>query len=51
MIPAVSAGSNHAGARETWTAQVSWPSGAAATDVTAHSVRSRVANRARRVMV
>src|SRR5216683_7407158 len=50
MIPAVSAGSNHAGARETWTAQVNWPSGAAATEVKAHSVRSRMANRTRRIM-
>src|SRR4029450_4064742 len=29
MIPTVSAGSNHVGAMETWTAVVSWPSGAA----------------------
>src|SRR5215831_18434186 len=29
-IPGVSAGSNHVGASETWTPQVTWPSGAAA---------------------
>src|SRR5262252_3379766 len=28
MMPGVSAGSNHVGAIDTWTAQVSWPSGA-----------------------
>jgi len=32
MTPGVSAGSNHAGASETWTASVSCPSGAAAAD-------------------
>src|SRR5215471_11464101 len=29
-IPGVSAGSNHVGASEMWTSQVTWPSGAAA---------------------
>src|SRR5439155_20555882 len=33
MTPGVSAGSNHVGASETWTAIVSWPSGAAAAGV------------------
>jgi hypothetical protein len=43
MIPEVSAGSNHVGASETCTAQVIWPSGAAALGevATAEIVRSR----------
>src|SRR6266581_7230407 len=34
-IPGVSAGSNHVGASEMWTPQVTWPSGAAAAGTAA----------------
>src|SRR5262245_19960776 len=40
----VSAGSNHVGASETWTAHVTWPSGAAETGAPALTTR---ANRTR----
>src|SRR5258708_4326611 len=49
MMPGASAGSNHVGARETWTPHVSWPS-AAAAGVTADptSIRTSTARHGRR---
>ncbi len=44
MIPAVSAGSNQVGARETCTAQVTWPSGAAMAAGGAGKVKSATAS-------
>src|SRR5258707_1065819 len=49
MIPGVSAGSNQVGARETWTAHVAWPSGAAMAaggEGTAATTATRAAARA-----
>src|SRR5438094_8590400 len=48
-IPGVSAGSNHVGASEMWTHQVTWPSGAAAagTAATAEISRTRTATERR----
>src|SRR2546428_7864725 len=40
-IPGVSAGSNHVGASEMWTPQVTWPSGAAAAGTAAAAEISR----------
>src|SRR5437660_11508807 len=40
-IPGVSAGSNHVGASEMWTPQVTWPSGAAAAGTAATAEISR----------
>src|SRR5204863_1449509 len=40
-IPGVSAGSNHVGASEMWTPQVTWPSGAAAAGPAAAAEISR----------
>src|SRR5438094_7194608 len=40
-IPGVSAGSNHVGASEMWTPQVSWPSGVGAAGTTAPAEISR----------
>ena len=48
MMPAVSAGSNQPGASETWTAQVTWPSGAARAGDEARRGRNNAAIRARR---
>src|SRR6266508_4537543 len=54
MMPGVSAGSNQVGAIDTWTAQVSYPSGAAGADVGPSDPRSNSAttrgNATRRVM-
>src|SRR5438093_9088617 len=40
-IPGVSAGSNHVGASEMWTPQITWPSGAAAAGTAAAAEISR----------
>src|SRR2546430_3012778 len=40
-IPGVSAGSNHVGASEMWTPQVTWPSGAASAGTAAAAEISR----------
>src|SRR5262245_30848300 len=41
MTPGVSAGSNHVGASDTWTANVIWPSGAADTAGGSSRARAR----------